>query len=165
MCLRLRRVASLRTHAALNFIKLATGVGLLLRELAEGVGNFTCTLLLLLSQTALLQKLAADLQDFLIQGVRGHVGWHIARLITQIRQLRAQCLREFGEVVDNLLILLSALKRAFPLFKRVQCGLKRLDGLWLSGFGRFCLLQFLTYLFGVGGCRCVRPHAEAPGHQ
>ena len=91
--MRLRRVASLRTHAALNFIKLATGVGLLLRELAEGVGNFTCTLLLLLSQTALLQKLAADLQDFLIQGVRGHVGWHIARLITQISQLRAQCLR------------------------------------------------------------------------
>ncbi len=165
MGLRLWRVAVLCPHAALNFIKLAAGVGLLLRKLAEGVGNFARSLLLLLSKAALFQKLAADLQDLLVQRVGGHPCRHIARFVAQVIELRAQRLREFGEVVDNLLILLSALKRAFPLLKRVQCGLERLDGLWLSGFGRFCLLQFLGYLFGVGGCRCVRPHAEAPGHQ
>ncbi len=165
MRLSLRRVAALRTHATLNVIKLAAGIGLLLWKLAQGIGNFARTLLLLLSQAALFQKLTADLQDFLIQGVGGHTGGHTARLIAQISELRAQRLREFREVVDNLLILLSALKRAFPLLKRVQCGLERLNGLWLCGFGRFSLLQLLGYLFGVGGCRCVRPHAEAPGHQ
>ena len=138
---------------------------MLLGKLAERVGNFTRTLLLLLSQTALFQKLAADLEDLLIQRIRRHVRRYIARFITQITELRAQRLREFREVVDNLLILLRTLKGAFSLRKRVQGGLERLNGLWLSGFCRFCLLQFLGYLFCVGGCRCVRPRAEAPGHQ
>ena len=124
MGLSLWRIAALRTNATFNFIKLAAGVGLLLRKLAEGVGNFTRSLLFLLGKAALLQKLAADLQDLLVQGIGGHAGGYIARFITQVRELRAQRLREFGEVVDNLLILLSALKRAFPLFKRVQCGLE-----------------------------------------
>ena len=115
MGLRLWRVAVLCPHAALNFIKLAAGVGLLLRKLAEGVGNFARSLLLLLSKAALFQKLAADLQDLLVQRVGGHPCGHIARFVAQVIELRAQRLREFGEVVDNLLILLSALKRAFPL--------------------------------------------------
>jgi hypothetical protein len=69
----------------------------------------------------------------------------------------ARSVCEFGEVIDNLLILLSALKRAFPLLKRVQCGLERLDGFRLSGFCRFCLLQFLGYLFGVGAVAAYAP--------
>ncbi len=120
LSLSLWRIAALRTHATLNLIKLAAGVGLLLRKLAEGVGNFTRSLLLLLGKAALFQKLAADLQDLLVQGVGGHACGHVARFVTQIIELRAQRLREFGEVVDNLLILLSALKRAFSLLKRVQ---------------------------------------------
>lgn len=124
LCLSLWRIAALRANATLNFIKLAAGVGLLLRKLAEGVGNFTRSLLLLLGKPALFQKLAADLQDLLVQGVRGHARGHVARFISQIIELRAQRLREFGEVVDNLLILLSALKRAFALFKRIQRGLE-----------------------------------------
>lgn len=63
MGLSLWRIAALRTNATFNFIKLAAGVGLLLRKLAEGVGNFTRSLLFLLGKAALLQKLAADLQD------------------------------------------------------------------------------------------------------
>ena len=149
MGLRLWRVAVLCPHAALNFIKLAAGVGLLLRKLAEGVGNFARSLLLLLSKAALFQKLAADLQDLRFNASEvipaGTSRGSSRKLLSCARSV---C--EFGEVVDNLLILLSALKRAFPLLKRVQCGLERLDGLWLSGFGRFCLLQFWVICLASG---------------
>jgi hypothetical protein len=74
--LRLRR-AGLRAHAALNFIKLAAGIGLLLRKLAEGVGNFARAPAPA-GQGGSFQKLAADLQDLLVQRVGGHPVAHRA---------------------------------------------------------------------------------------
>jgi hypothetical protein len=85
---------------------------LLLRKLAERVGNFTRAPAPA-GPAALFQKLAADLQDLLVQRIGGHAFRHIARFIAQVIELRAQRLGEFGEVIDNLLILLSALKEPF----------------------------------------------------
>ena len=45
-------VAGLRADAALNLIELTPGVGLLLRQLVQGVGDFTRAILLLLRLTA-----------------------------------------------------------------------------------------------------------------
>lgn len=72
--LRQRRIAGLRADAAFNLIKLAAGIGLLLRQLVERVGNFPRPILLLLRTAAGFQQLAADLQDLLIQRVGGEGG-------------------------------------------------------------------------------------------
>jgi hypothetical protein len=47
-----RVVAGLRADAALNLIELAAGIGLLLRQLVQGVGDFTRAILLLLRLAA-----------------------------------------------------------------------------------------------------------------
>ena len=83
--LRQRRIAGLRADAAFNFVKLAAGVGLLLRQLVERVGNFPRPILLLLRLAAGFQKLAADLQDLLIQRVGGEGGRYLVRRFADIR--------------------------------------------------------------------------------
>ncbi len=102
-------VAGLRADAALNLIELTTGIGLLLRQLVQGVGDFTRAILLLLRPAARFQQLAADLQDlrFSASAVRP-VG--TARLFAQIIELGTQALKQFGEIVDNVLILTGALE-------------------------------------------------------
>ena len=103
-------VAGLRADAALNLIELTTGIGLLLRQLVQGVGDFTRAILLLLRLAARFQQLAADLQDLLVQRIGGQAGWHLARLFAQIIELGTQALKQFGEIVDNVLILTGALE-------------------------------------------------------
>ncbi len=121
----------------------------------------------LLRQPGFIQQLAADLQDLLIQRVRAHSGGNGFRFVAQVIELRTQGLGGFGEVVDNQLVLLSALERGVSLVERIERGLEHLNGFGLIGrrFRRLSLLQFLGYLFCVGDGRCERPHTEAPGHQ
>jgi hypothetical protein len=140
--LRQRRIAGLRADAALNFIELAAGIALLLRKLVKRVGDFAGAILLLLGLAAGFQQLAADLQDLLVQRIGGEVGWHLARLIAQIIELRAQRLEKFGEIIDNLLILARAQGRLFaPQARSAQTA--GFDGFRLSGFCRLRLFQFL----------------------
>jgi hypothetical protein len=64
----------LRADAALNFIELATRVALLLRKLVKRVGDIAGAFLLLLGLATGFEQLTADLQDFLVQRIRGEVG-------------------------------------------------------------------------------------------
>ena len=118
-----RRIAGLRADAALNFIELATRVALLLRKLVKRVGDIAGAFLLLLGLAAGFEQLTADLQDFLVQRIRGEVGCDLARLIGQIADLRTQRLEKFGEIIDNLLVLARALKGGAAFLERVQCRL------------------------------------------
>ncbi|MNS82283.1 hypothetical protein D3C72_1160230 [compost metagenome] len=77
----LRIITGLGADTTLDFVQLAASIGLLLGQLAERICDFTRPLLLLLRLTAFLQQLAADLQDFLIQGVRRHARRNVTRLI------------------------------------------------------------------------------------
>lgn len=84
-------VAGLRADAALNLIELTTGIGLLLRQLVQGVGDFTRAILLLLRLAARFQQLAADLQDlwFSASAVRPVGTWRGSslRLLSWARRL------------------------------------------------------------------------------
>ena len=55
LCLRQRRIAGLGADAAFNVVELAASIGLLLRQLVEGVGNIAGAFLLLLSLATFLQ--------------------------------------------------------------------------------------------------------------
>lgn len=103
-------VAGLRADAALNLIELTTGIGLLLRQLVQGVGDFTRAILLLLRTAARFQQLAADLQDLPGSAHRRSGRLALARLFAQIIELGTQTLKQFGEIVDNVLILTGALE-------------------------------------------------------
>ena len=155
----------MRADPAFNVIQLAAGIALLLRQLVEGVGDVAGAILLLLSFTTGFQQLAADLENLLVQGIGGEGSGDLARLIAEIIELRAQVLRQFGEVIDNVLVLTGALKGSISLLKGVQGRLQDFNGFRLGGLCRLRLFQLLGYLFSIRGCRCVRPKTEAPGQQ
>ena len=155
----------MRANPALNLVQLAAGIALLLRQLVKRVGDVPGAILLLLSFTAGFQQLAADLENLLVQRIRGEGSRDLARLIAQIIELCAQGLRQFREVIDNVLVLTDALKGSITLLKGVEGRLQDFDGLRLGGLRRLRLFQFLSYLFSIRGCRCVRPKTEAPGQQ
>ncbi|MNW10749.1 hypothetical protein D3C71_2080300 [compost metagenome] len=67
------RVGGLCLQATLNLGQCTASVGLLLRQLAEGIADFPRALLLLLQQTRLFQQQAAGLQDLLFQ----IAGWQV----------------------------------------------------------------------------------------
>ena len=74
-------------------------------------------------------------------------------------------MKQFGEIIDDVLVLASALNGGIALLKRIQRGLQDFDGFRLGGFRRLRLFQFLGNLLDVRGRRCVRPEAEAQGQQ
>lgn len=102
-------VAGLRADAALNLIELTTGIGLLLRQLVQGVGDFTRAILLLL-------RWRLDSSSWLLtcrisgSAHRRSGRLALARLFAQIIELGTQALKQFGEIVDNVLILTGALE-------------------------------------------------------
>ncbi|STR42303.1 Uncharacterised protein [Klebsiella michiganensis] len=118
----------MRADPAFNLIQLAAGIALLLRQLVEGVGDVAGAILLLLSFTTGFQQLAADLENLLVQGIGGEGSGDLARLIAEIVELRAQVLRQFGEVIDNVLVLAGALKGSITLLKGVQGRLQDFNG-------------------------------------
>ncbi|SQI82536.1 Uncharacterised protein [Klebsiella oxytoca] len=136
----------MRADPAFDLIQLAAGIALLLRQLVERVGDIAGAVLLLLSFTTGFQQLAADLENLLVQGIGGEGSGDLARLIAKIVELRAQGLRQFGEVINNVLILTGALKGGITLLKRIQGRLQDFDGFRLGGLCRFRLFQLLICL-------------------
>ena len=74
-------------------------------------------------------------------------------------------MKQFGEIIDDILVLASTLNGGIAFLQRIQRGLQDLNGFRLGGFRRLRLFQFLGDLFDVRGRRCVRPEAEAQGQQ
>ena len=157
MRLRQRRIAALRADPALDLIQLAAGIALLLRQLVERVGDIACAVLLLLSFTTGFQQLAADLENLLVQGIGGEGSGDLARLIAEIVELRAQGLRQFGEVINNVLILTGALKGGITLLKRIQadCRTSTVSG-W-AGFAAFACSSSWAICLASGAVAAYAP--------
>lgn len=152
-------------NPALNLVQLAAGIALLLRQLVKRIGDIAGAILLLLSFTAGFQQLAADLENLLVQRIGGESSGDLARLIAQIIELRAQVLRQFGKLSITSSGTDGRAQGKHYALKGVEGRLQDFDGLRLGGLRRLRLFQFLSYLFSIRGCRCVRPKTEAPGQQ
>lgn len=102
-------VAGLRADAALNLIELTTGIGLLLRQLVQESAisrarSCSCCAWRLDSSSWLLTCRISG------SAHRRSGRLALARLFAQIIELGTQALKQFGEIVDNVLILTGALE-------------------------------------------------------
>lgn len=156
-------VAGLRADAALNLIELTTGIGLLLRQLVQESAisrarSCSCCAWRLDSSSWLLTCRISG------SAHRRSGRLALARLFAQIIELGTQALKQFGEIVDNVLILTGALEddfRSSSAFS-ADCRTSTVSG-W-AGFAAFAC-SVLGYLFSIRGCRSVRPETEAQGQQ
>lgn len=66
-------------------------------------------------------------------------------------------MKQFGKIIDDVLVLASALNGGIALLKRIQRGLQDFDGFRLGGFRRLRLFQFWVICLTSGAVAAYAP--------